>query len=151
MPYPVVIGFAHSGGKFVIFQRTKHVRSAKEALSIPSGLCEVGIPMFKQFSVELKEEFNLTAIPDTFSVIGVYENISHDDQWHWVLILVACEVNRFDELANCEPDKHENPRLVNMAEFTTILADPGSKFAPGLREACQAHLKDISDLVGPAR
>lgn len=110
-PYVTVSGIAYDQfGNFPLLWRTDKVRSAKNCWSLPSGLHEVGLTVTEQFAVELKEELNLTAIPETSRFIGFYENIRPDPLpakgWHWVIFVMTMQVESLERIQNKEPDKH---------------------------------------------
>ena len=151
-PYVTVIGFAMDGqGKFPIFFRSNKVRSAKNAWSMPSGLHEIGLPWWQQFSNELKEELNLDTIQGTARKIGFYEAIIHDkpgeDNWHWVLLLMAMRVKTLETMVNKEPEKHSDVRIVTAAELFVQFMD--KPWTLNLREALLEHQDIIFRVVKP--
>lgn len=151
-PYVTVIGFAvDSQGKFPIFFRSEKVRSARLAWSMPSGLHEVGLKHEQQFAVELAEELNLEAIHGTCKKIGFYEAIIYgnkgEDNWHWVLLLLAIRVKTLATLANKEPEKHSQIKLVTAKELYTHYMS--EKWTMGLKEALLEYRGEIERLVTP--
>jgi len=152
-PYVTVIGFAMDGqGKFPIFFRSNKVRSAKNAWSMPSGLHEIGLPWWQQFSNELKEELNLDTIQGTARKIGFYEAIISgrpgEDNWHWVLLLVAIRVKTLDTLINREPEKHSDVRIITATELFVQFID--KQWTMNLKEALVEYQAKIFEVVGPS-
>jgi len=150
-PYVTVIGFAmDSQGRFPIFFRSDKVRSAKNAWSMPSGLHEVGYSYGEQFGVELGEELNLEPISPA-KKIGYYEAIIYgkngEDNWHWVMLMMAMRVKTLDTLANKEPEKHSDIQIITVAElFDSYISRP---WTMGLKEALVEHKSIIEQTVIP--
>lgn len=149
-PYTVVIGFAYDqSGMFPILRRSNTVRSAKNALSLPSGLHEVGLSQGEQFCNELKEELNLDGIPETAEWLFVYENISQEDCWHWCLFGLAVQIKTFEVMKNMEPDKHSDIKIISFSELLDMVNDKSTTWTPGLREAIITHREKIKAAINP--
>jgi ADP-ribose pyrophosphatase YjhB (NUDIX family) len=142
-PYPCVIGFAFDArGYFPAHRRSETVRSAKGRWSLPSGLHEVGYTLEQQFCVELAEELNLTADPADSIKLGVYEAILPDDNWHWVMNVMAARVDSLSCMLNREPEKHPVMKIFHVddlenldsefyqLEFTPYLGETLRKLGP---------------------
>lgn len=139
-PYVSVMGFAYDkNGDFPVLHRSKKVRSAKNAWSLPSGLHEVGLTIPEQLTVEMKEELNIDCDPSTAQVIGVYENITNEDPaWHWVIILLALRARGLKKMINREPEKHDKIVICNFSEILTQRF-LNTKWTPGLGPALYEH------------
>jgi len=152
-PYTSVIGFAFDEhGRFPIFFRSNKVRSAKNAWSMPSGLHEIGLPFWHQFKVELKEELNIEMDTGPIHKIGFYENIIRsvpgEDNWHWVLLLVAAKVKSLGTLMNMEPEKHSDIRVVTVDELYSQYMD--KTWSKNLKEALLEYQPVVRRLVKPS-
>jgi hypothetical protein len=79
-------------------------------------------------------------LPESVIHIGVYENISHEDQWHWVLNLVAGYCPNVHDFVNQEPDKHDQAEIYKSVR--KFIADKGT-FTVGLKEALERNLDKI--------
>ena len=102
-PYVGVLGFAFDiKGRFPILHRSDKVRSAKNAWSFISGLHECGRTLFEQFSEEAREECNITTSV-VGEKIGYFEAIIKEENWHWVMCMVACPCPNFNNFKNMEP------------------------------------------------
>lgn len=152
-PYVTVSGLAVDGqGVFPILYRGPNVRSAKNCWSLPSGLHEVGYTLERQFITELEEECNLT-VDNSRSVIhvGVYENISVVDRWHWVIHLMVARVSGLDSFVNQEPDKHPTYEITSLDDLygrrLVLAANGESGWAPGLREALLKYEAALREAV----
>ena len=149
-PYVTVIGFAvDSMGRFPIFRRSDKVRSAKNAWSMPSGLHEVGYTHEEQFGAELSEELGLTIIPGTCRKIGFYEAIIYgrdgEDNWHWVLLMMAMRVRSLENIQNREPDKHSDIQVVTTQELYGLYMK--KPWTMNLKEALLEHRLIIDNVV----
>lgn len=108
-------------GKFPVVFRSDKVRSVKNSWSLPTGLHEAGLTFGEQGAIELDEELGLTADPQTWRFLTVYENIVPQDDWHWVIVMGSMRVNDMSVLVNREPIKHSEVQL--MDPFSTHYAD----------------------------
>ena len=155
-PYPCVIGFAFDeNGRFPIFFRSGKVRSAKLAWSMPSGLHEVGLPFWTQFGAELKEELNLELdLTHRVHKIGFYENIVSnkpgEDNWHWVLLVIAARVKTLGTLTNMEPDKHSDLRVVSVDELYQQYLTKDHNWSPHLKETLLEYQPIVRSIVKPS-
>ena len=150
VPRVTVSGFAvDTTGRFPILFRGPNVRSARNVWSLPSGLHEIGLTMREQFSTELKEECGLTVVGDCCVNCGVYENIAPDpveeEQWHWVISIMAVPVKTLDCFVNKEPEKHPEFRIITLAEIDDYL------FAPGLGAAIKSNMRRIEAAIETAK
>jgi ADP-ribose pyrophosphatase YjhB (NUDIX family) len=135
-PYPVVMGIVHDGERLLVIHRSKTVRSAPDAWSVPTGLHEWGETLSDQLQTELMEEFNLTLLKAPIAPAYTYESISpNGDGWHWVIMVFLAKVETFGAIVNNEPDKHDQFKLLTFREFNDMVFDDGVTWTPNLKRA----------------
>jgi 8-oxo-dGTP pyrophosphatase MutT (NUDIX family) len=118
VPYVTVCMIAFDETRrFPIMWRTDKVRSAKNQWSLPTGLHEAGFTLGEQAANELLEELGLTAKASKWQFLTTYENILPKDNFHWVISMGTIVVRSLDELANKEPDKHSEFKLLDPFDF----------------------------------
>lgn len=147
-PYVTTSGLAIApDGYFPIIYRSDAVRSAKNCWSLPSGLHEIGLTLFEQLTIELREELNLEVDHERGVRVPpyptcVYENIAHVDCYHWVIAVMVVPVKTLETLTNREPEKHPEIRRVH---YTDILSAEflGLPWAPGLGPALSFHANSL--------
>lgn len=125
-------------GRFPIIFRGPHVRSVKNCWSIPSGLHEAGLTLAQNMAKEIKEECNLSIDPQKTVHVGLYENIVHDERWHWVMHILVASIEDFDGFKNLEPAKHTDWNFIQLEDIESI-----SPWAPALKEALLYNLENI--------
>lgn len=94
----------------LFLHRSDKVRSAKNVWSTPSGLHDIGETIEECGKRELYEEYGLEALPQSFELVGQYENIAGDENpphYHWVVSIYIVYVKNVWEAVNKEPDKHD--------------------------------------------
>lgn len=129
-----------------LIYRGENVRSAKNCLSIPSGLLEHGESFAVGILRELEEELGIPA--DACSNLQfhtIYRNIMGDG-FDWVIGIWTVEVQGLGGLTqNREPDKHDYIMHVRLAELSGMVNSPmeieDKIFAPNLR----ANLRPVVD------
>lgn len=103
----LVVKFIGDVPHFLAMHRSEKVRSARNVWSWPTGLVDAGETVAKSIVRELGEELKLTALMDPVFV-DKYENLgSHDDPFHWLILVHAVPVASDAEFVNQEPDKHD--------------------------------------------
>lgn len=146
-PYPAVLGVVYDvSGNTVLIHRGPNVRSAKNAWSAISGLHEVGYAWQEQLCIELEEEVGLAALEKDCKLITVYENISAEDAWHWVILMSVIQVKDVTAAVNLEPEKHDKLEIVSV--FSPDFLD--RIWTPGLGEALRANIGEIRGAIANA-
>lgn len=128
----------------LLLHRSNEVRSAKNCWALPSGLGEIAVPLEKQLITELEEELSISqdrVLGQT--QLGWYENITHSDGYHWVILIYLVWVNGFDGVQNLEPHKHNEIKIVAPYSFYDMIGDDNVVWAPHLREELETFLPQI--------
>jgi ADP-ribose pyrophosphatase YjhB (NUDIX family) len=146
-PHVSVMGLCvDRAGNTLLMHRSNGVRSAKNCWSLPSGLHENGVSLPHQLAAELQEELNLSGDASTAGLLGVYENITHVEQWHWVIAVYAIRVNGFGTMVNKEPDKHDALKVVELFDLWYALDE--YVWSPGLKEFLSRLERNPDEGVG---
>lgn len=118
-------------GRIPVLYRGGNVRSAKNCWSLPTGLHEVGLTAEEQAQVELTEELGISCLAKHMRQVGMYENISVEDSWHWVIqVFVVPTLSNLDTLENKEPEKHDEVGTAGGLEHLLAL-----ELAPSMNDA----------------
>ena len=138
-PHVGVMGFLFDEAfRFPILFRGPNVRSVKNCWSIPAGLHENGLTMPEQLAVEGMEEVGAAvSIVTNHRYLGAYENIVKDENWHWVMNVLALYPVDLQYVTNMEPDKHTEVTLARFHENEIVRCDTGevvTNWSPGLSE-----------------
>lgn len=155
-PHVSVAGFLFDElGRFPVLYRGPNVRSVKNCWSLPSGLHENGLSMAEQLAMEGMEELNVLTTVDTRHVyLGVYENIVHGEQWHWVVNMLALFPCDLRYLKNSEPDKHPEMTLAKFKNYEIVRCDteePITNWGPGLKDWIDANRHNFERLEWRAK
>ncbi len=97
----------------------------------------------EQASVELMEEFSLTADPAGWKFVTTYENILPQDNFHWVISMGTIPVRSLGEIVNKEPDKHSEFKLIDPFEPGVENSIMGMCMGLPMREALAQSLPRI--------
>lgn len=144
VPHVAVIGVVHDGKSALIVKRGSGVRSARNCWSLPSGLVDVGETIREAFVREVMEETHVKAMHEWTRVIDCYENILHDEQWHWVMILMESVVDDLGTARNREPDKHDEVRTVKLDDLYTMLFDEKEPWQDSMRKTLSENWPKFS-------
>lgn len=131
----------------VLLWRGENVRSAKNCLSIPSGLLEHGESIHKALERELQEELGLDLVTEELERIkfhGIYEN-QPGDGYHWIIGVWCVPVKNLQaRVTNKEPDKHDYVAVLPLKMIFTI-AGLDCLFAQNLSRPLRDMVDSIQD------